>query len=56
MTKALKRHKQVGECVGGGHRATEYKKEEARLREQRQEKAESETAQGMGGEEIEEEI
>lgn len=32
MTKALKRHKQVGECAGGGQRAAEDKKEEARLR------------------------
>lgn len=40
MTKALKRHKQVGQCAGGGHRAAEYKKEGARLRR-------AATAQGM---------
>lgn len=31
MTMALKRHKQVGECAGGGQRAGSYKREEARL-------------------------
>ncbi|KAF7477356.1 Hypothetical predicted protein [Marmota monax] len=30
MTKDLKRHKQVGECAGGGQEAGEYIKEEAR--------------------------
>lgn len=36
MTKALKRHKQVGERAGGGRRAGGYKRRRLAFREQRQ--------------------
>ena len=36
MTKALKRHKQVGESAGGGQRAGGYKRRRLAFREQRQ--------------------
>ena len=50
ITKALKRHKQVGECAGGGHRLQSTKRKRPAIGEQRQEEAERETTRGMGGE------